>query len=232
MDVENMVNRSWEPVLGWLRSCTIRATSLGARLTTPLGTSCLAVVSLGVGLAASGWVTVPGSPLADARERADGLEAQVQEAHVQLAHQSLQVERLRHVQEEAARHDIPVELASMVHDLALVEGMRPELAFRLVATESTFRQYAVSDRGAVGFTQIKPSTARLLSPDVTESELFDAETNLRLGFRYLRLLLERYDGNMRLALLAYNRGPTRVGTLLAMGRDPANGYARKILTTN
>lgn len=232
MDVENVVNRSWEPALGWLRSCRTRVTSLGARLTTPLGTTCLAVFSLGVGLVASGWLTVPGSPLSDARERAANLEAQLQEAHVQLAHRSLQVERLRHVQEEASRHDIPVELASMVHDLALVEGMRPELAFRLVAAESTFRQYAVSEKGAVGFTQIKPSTARLLSPDVTEAELFDAETNLRLGFRYLRLLLERYDGDMRLALLAYNRGPTRVGTLLAMGRDPANGYARKILAAN
>lgn len=232
MDVENFGHRLWQPPLGWLRSCRSLLGSLVARLATPLGTTCLAVVSLGAGLAAAGWVSVPGSPLADARERAADLEGELQEVHVQMAHRTLQVERLRHVQREAVRHGIDVELASLVHDLAVVEGVRPQLAFRLVAAESTFRQYAVSDKGAVGFTQIKPSTARLLDPDVTDDQLFEAETNLRLGFRYLRFLLDRYDGDMRLALLAYNRGPTRVGTLLALGRDPSNGYAQKILAAN
>ena len=108
-------------------------------------------------------------------------------------------------------------------------GLDPEIAFRMVEIESSFRRHAVSSAGAVGYTQIKPSTARWLNPNITREKLFDTRTNLRLGFRYLSELLNRYDGDVRLALLAYNRGPTRVGSDLAMGRDPGNGYARSIM---
>ncbi len=58
---------------------------------------------------------------------------------------------------------------------------------------------------------------------------FEVETNLRLGFGYLRMLLDRY-GDTRLALLAYNRGPGTVEGLLAAGEDPENGYAERVLS--
>ncbi len=67
----------------------------------------------------------------------------------------------------------------------------------------------------------------------TVRQLYDRNTNLRIGFRYLRDLLERYEGSpeakLRLALLAYNRGPGRVQELLDAGRDPQNGYATVIM---
>jgi soluble lytic murein transglycosylase-like protein len=44
-------------------------------------------------------------------------------------------------------------------------------------------------------------------------------------------MLDEHDQDMRMALLAYNRGPARVGRLVAMGRDPSNGYASRILRT-
>lgn len=141
----------------------------------------------------------------------------------------LQVERLSTIQEHSARYEIPADLAATIFDAAVGEGLEPELAFRLVEIESSFRQRAVSPAGAIGYTQLRPSTARTLEPGVTEADLFDPETNLRLGFRYLVRLLERYDGDLRLALLAYNRGPTRVGELLAEGEDPGNGYARRVI---
>jgi len=53
--------------------------------------------------------------------------------------------------------------------------------------------------------------------------------NLRLGFRYLRLLVEQNAGDMRRALLAYNRGPGTVRMIVAQGGDPANGYATRIM---
>src|SRR5439155_9059863 len=115
----------------------------------------------------------------------------------------------------------------------LAERVDPALAFRLVKIESNFNPKAKSKVGAIGYTQIRPSTARLYEPGLTTQQLYDRSTNLRLGFRYLRDLLERYDGNpeakLRLALLAYNRGPGKVQELLDAGRDPQNGYAAALM---
>jgi soluble lytic murein transglycosylase-like protein len=52
---------------------------------------------------------------------------------------------------------------------------------------------------------------------------------MRLGFRYLRQLTTQYDGDLRLALLAYNRGPTRVDSIRSAGGDPGNGYATAVM---
>jgi soluble lytic murein transglycosylase-like protein len=52
---------------------------------------------------------------------------------------------------------------------------------------------------------------------------------VRVGFRFFRDLLERFDGDLRMALLAYNRGPGRVSGLLARGRSPANGYDQSVI---
>jgi soluble lytic murein transglycosylase-like protein len=64
---------------------------------------------------------------------------------------------------------------------------------------------------------------------VTEKELFQRDVNLRIGFRFLSDLLERFDRDTHLALLAYNRGPTKVTQILARGGDPANGYSAAVL---
>ena len=65
--------------------------------------------------------------------------------------------------------------------------------------------------------------------DVTVSRLFERETNLRIGFRFLRDLLEQFDHDMGLALVAYNRGPAKVAGIIANGGDPANGYAEAVM---
>lgn len=147
----------------------------------------------------------------------------------ELALQRLTMYRLQSVHEFSTLYRIPAGLAASIYDVALGEGLEPEVAFRLVQVESSFRRLAVSEAGAVGYTQIKPSTAFWLDPSLSQEQLFETETNLRLGFRYLSLLIEENDQDMRLALLAYNRGPARVGELIAMGQDPANGYASRIL---
>ena len=121
------------------------------------------------------------------------------------------------------------DLAGMIFDAATSQGIDPELAFRLIRVESSFRQRVVGPAGSVGYAQVQPQTAQWLDPSVTRERLFETETNLTIGFRYLRMLLDRYDNDTRLALLAYNRGPGKVGALLALGQDPANGYARRVL---
>ncbi len=133
----------------------------------------------------------------------------------------------------STHYDIAADLSAAIYDIALAEGVDPALAFRLVKTESNFHAKAKSKVGALGFTQVLPSTARLYEPGLTTQQLYDRNTNLRLGFRYLRDLLERYEGTpeakLRLALLAYNRGPSKVQELLDAGRDPQNGYATHIM---
>ena len=54
---------------------------------------------------------------------------------------------------------------------------------------------------------------------MTERALIDRETNLRIGFRFLNDLLGKFDHDMHLALLAYNRGPARVEEILAQGGE-------------
>lgn len=128
----------------------------------------------------------------------------------------------------AERFDIPGALASEIYRAAVAERIEPRIAFGLVRTESSFRRGVVSHKGAVGYTQVLPSTAGWILPGTSRADLFHAPTNLRVGFRYLRYLLDYYDGDVDLALTAYNRGPGTVDRLLRQGLDPANGYARKV----
>lgn len=130
----------------------------------------------------------------------------------------------------AREFGISSKLARQIHDAAVAARIEPRVAFGLVRTESSFRRTAVSWAGAVGYTQLLPSTAAWMEPGTKRSDLFDTETNLRIGFKYLRYLLDKYDGDLRLALTAYNRGPGTVDRLLAQGRNPENGYADKVLS--
>jgi soluble lytic murein transglycosylase-like protein len=129
----------------------------------------------------------------------------------------------------AERFRIPADLADDIYWAAVKERIDPQLAFRLVRAESSFEPTAVSPVGAVGLTQVMPSTASWLFPGTHRDELLVPRFNLRVGFRYLRHLLDTYD-DPHLALLAYNRGPGRVDSLIDAGEDPGNGYPELVLT--
>ncbi|HYW09118.1 MAG TPA: lytic transglycosylase domain-containing protein [Longimicrobium sp.] len=122
------------------------------------------------------------------------------------------------------------KLAESIYDLALQEDIEPEVAFGLVRTESEFKATAQSHVGAIGLTQLMPSTARWMRPGTEAQDLKNPEVNLQIGFRYLRELITKYDGDSRLALLAYNRGPGTVDRVLKRGGDPDNGYAKAVFT--
>ena len=119
-------------------------------------------------------------------------------------------------------------MASDFYDIARQEGIHPSLGFQLVKVESGFRPVK-SNRGAIGYTQVRLPTARIYDPKVTEADLYDRDTNLRIGFRFLHQLLGRFDEDLQMALVAYNRGPSRVVDLLSKGEDPTNGYAEAVL---
>ncbi|MEM9554950.1 MAG: lytic transglycosylase domain-containing protein [Acidobacteriota bacterium] len=84
-------------------------------------------------------------------------------------------------------------------------GVDPLLLASIAEVESRFNPRAVSHRGAVGLVQVLPSTARLAA-----DRLFDPEVNLDRGGAYLRYLLERFGGDLELALAGYNAGPNAV----------------------
>lgn len=157
------------------------------------------------------------------------LAAQVDSARGELALVRTQLDRANRVIGYSTQYSINAALAGSIVDVAAAEGIDPELAFRLVKLESDFNVHATSPVGALGLTQVMPSTARFYQKGITAQRLYDPNTNLRIGFRYLRGLVTEYNGDMKIALLVYNRGPAAVAKSRAQGDNPSNGYDR-ILT--
>jgi soluble lytic murein transglycosylase len=98
-------------------------------------------------------------------------------------------------------------------------GVPGPLLHALVREESALDPGAVSPAGAVGLTQLMPSTARAVAGRLRlgrpgRADLTDPSLNLRIGARYLSELLRRYDGSAALALAAYNAGMGSVGRWL------------------
>ncbi len=165
----------------------------------------------------------------ETRERLVGLRTDRDALQGQVALQQAQIERFARIQKHSSRYSIGADLAARIEEIARAEGVDPALAFELIRVESGFNPRAVSPVGALGYTQLMPETARYFAPHATREQLFGEELNLRIGLRFFRSLLAQYDGDTRLALLAYNRGPATVDRLIAAGIDPANGYARRIM---
>lgn len=141
----------------------------------------------------------------------------------------IQLDRARAVMRFSSRYAIAADLAGDIFDLSQAEGIQPELAFRLVKLESDFNERATSPVGAVGLTQLMMNTAVDYQKGITKAKLYDRRTNLRIGFRHLRGLLKRYDDDVNLALVVYNRGEGAVRISRLAGRDPSNGYDRVVL---
>lgn len=86
-------------------------------------------------------------------------------------------------------------------------GLAPELVESVIRVESNFEARAVSPKGARGLMQLMPATAAKLGV----RNVFDGRQNIEGGVRHLRYLVDRYDGNLALALAAYNAGVEAVG---------------------
>ncbi len=101
---------------------------------------------------------------------------------------------------------LDVPYAPLIAAAARTHGVSAELVASVIAVESNFNPRAVSWRSARGLMQLMPETA--LRFGVTDA--FDPAQNIDAGTRYLKQLLSRYNGDLRLTLAAYNAGPERV----------------------
>jgi soluble lytic murein transglycosylase-like protein len=86
------------------------------------------------------------------------------------------------------------------------EGLKPDLLFEVMRRESAFKPCAVSVKGAQGLMQLMPATAEQFGV----KDPFDPEQNVSAGAKFLKQLLGRYNGDLNLALAAYNAGPGAV----------------------
>ncbi|PKL52652.1 MAG: lytic transglycosylase [Nitrospira bacterium HGW-Nitrospira-1] len=84
--------------------------------------------------------------------------------------------------------------------------IEPELIHAVIRTESDGNHRAISKKGAMGLMQLMPSTAN----DMNVGNPFNPEENIEGGTRYLRYLIEKFNGNLTLAIAAYNSGPKTV----------------------
>ena len=100
----------------------------------------------------------------------------------------------------------------------------------LLAEKAPFMPDANSSAGAKGLMQVMPGTAKQLArKKVSTKELLNAKSNIKLGTKYLRNLLDRHDGNQVLATAAYNAGPYRVKSWLKDSKSlPADVWIETI----
>jgi hypothetical protein len=101
---------------------------------------------------------------------------------------------------------LDVPFADFIATSATTHGVAAELVASVIAVESNFNPNAVSVKSARGLMQLMPQTAARFGV----KNVFDPKQNIDAGTHYLKELLLRYNGDLRLTLAAYNAGPDRV----------------------
>jgi len=118
------------------------------------------------------------------------------------------------------------ELAPVIARHSRQQQLHPALIRAVIKAESNFDPHAISRAGAIGLMQLMPQTAMRL--DVRD--LYDPDDNVGGGTKYLRQLLDRFHGNLPLALAAYNAGENVVDRYQALPPiDETRQYVRKVL---
>lgn len=119
------------------------------------------------------------------------------------------------------RRQRDADLRRLVGIAARGQGLDADLVAGIVQAESKGNPTAVSRAQAYGLMQLRIATAsEMAGRPISVEELFDPALNLDLGCRYLRRMLDRFDDDVLLALMAYNAGPGSVERWLSAEKDP------------
>ena len=151
------------------------------------------------------------------------------------------------VQDLVLKNIYPLKYTKYVQKYAKENNLDEMLVYAIIKAESNFEPNITSSSGAMGLMQLMDSTAKEIAEKigyeyVSKEVLYQPETNIMLGTKYFSELLEQYEGNMKLALAAYNAGIGNInkwienGTIQSDGTDienipfkETNNYVRKIL---
>ncbi len=124
----------------------------------------------------------------------------------------------------------PMRLSPALHrtitQTSLLYRLNPALVRAVIQAESAYDPYALSPRGAMGLMQLMPETAWSLNV----ANPYDPKQNIAGGVRHLRYLLDRFEGDLELALAAYNAGETRVSRESRVPRiSETQQYVRRVI---
>jgi len=115
---------------------------------------------------------------------------------------------------------------AQINSIGVRYRIDPNLIRAVIRTESSFNRYAVSKKGAQGLMQLMPATAR----ELRVADPFDPHQNIDGGTRYLRQLMDTFDGSLTLTLAAYNAGPTLVKKVNRIPKIPETvTYVKRVL---
>lgn len=112
----------------------------------------------------------------------------------------------------------------LIREAARAYAMPFELIKAVIRVESAFDPHAVSHAGAIGLMQLMPETAQSLNCD----DPFDPEQNIRAGTQFLRMLSDRYNGDINLMLSAYNAGPGAVSRTGGIPYENTRRYVQRV----
>ena len=163
------------------------------------------------------------------QQEIDRLDAIIETQSVVIRHQrQWETQAASHL-EILRKYEIPYRYLEVLADVSADHDLDLDFMVGLMQVESAFNPNAVSNMAAYGLMQVRFPTAREIDPSLeTFWQLFDPERNINLGVVYFRNLLDRYDGNYRIASEAYNRGPTRLDGDLQENLDISDHYYRRI----
>jgi soluble lytic murein transglycosylase-like protein len=141
-------------------------------------------------------------------QRINMIERRFGNSMVQKLEQPVSFTEMLQNAEKNSNHNpaLQTEVGSLVQQTAIKHGVNPKLALAVARAESDFNPAAVSPAGAIGVMQLMPETARSLGV----KNVHDVNENVDGGVRYLKQMLNTFNGDVSQAVAAYNAGPEAV----------------------